>query len=461
MSNFTLKNIFDSLFTDNSTSESQRLRRRSRTCRIEELESREMLHAGFLGSVLDLVPSQNGEPVVEYNSQTAGNSVSSDSPMQAPDIAAAPVPSGFSISSTNTSSVTLTWTHLATNDAYNIRWRISGSGEAGWQYPLGGTTGENAVPLNHLGGPPYPISGIAPQTTIYDFQIKAHDVSGWSAWSASIQNPSRPGIPTLSTGTVTATSISLSWSEPSGATSYTLQCSLTGVVGSYTNIATTVSTSYTHDGLSPNTTYYYQVIATNAAGSSNPSSSRSATTLCNAPTGLVSPLQTATSISLEWNAPSGGGNPPAYYQVQRYNGIAWTSVANITGTSYTDRSLTPGTTYNYRVYAVNSADVPSTSYANISNATLAPPDLAASNGGSVTPNPVIKGKTFTVTTGTISNIGSGVSGDYSVTFYASTESGTLGTIYLGVVDMASLAAGESTTAILDCASTAGLAVGTT
>ena len=64
MSNFTFRNIFNSLFADNSTSMNKIKRRnRKRTCRIEELESREMLHAGFLGSVLDIVPLERAGDV--------------------------------------------------------------------------------------------------------------------------------------------------------------------------------------------------------------------------------------------------------------------------------------------------------------------------------------------------------------------------------------------------------------
>jgi len=50
------------------------------------------------------------------------------------------------------------------------------------------------------------------------------------------------------------------------------------------------------------------------------------------------------------------------------------------------------------------------------------PDLEASNGGTLLPNPVAKGNTFRITTGTIENIGDAASGNYTITFYASTSS---------------------------------------
>ena len=91
-----------------------------------------------------------------------------------------------------------------------------------------------------------------------------------------------------------------------------------------------------------------------------------------------------------------------------------------------------------------------------------PPDLEASNGGTVTPNPVTKNNTFSVTTGTIQNVGEKASGNYTVTFYAltsTTQDITTGD-KLGSVTMASLAAGASTTVTLNNISTASLAAGT-
>ncbi|MCL2303863.1 MAG: fibronectin type III domain-containing protein [Planctomycetaceae bacterium] len=88
------------------------------------------------------------------------------------------------------------------------------------------------------------------------------------------------------------------------------------------------------------------------------------------------------------------------------------------------------------------------------------PDLVASNGGTV-PASVIKGNTFSVTTGNIRNLGSKASGNYTVTFYASSNLSTLFTsgINLGSVNMSDLAVGETTTATLNNISTASLTVG--
>jgi hypothetical protein len=74
------------------------------------------------------------------------------------------------------------------------------------------------------------------------------------------------------------------------------------------------------------------------------------------------------------------------------------------------------------------------------------------------PPSVTKGDTFSVTTGTITNIGDAVSGNYTVALYASTSISTLfaSGINLGSVNKDSLAVGGSTTATLSNISTSSL-----
>ena len=76
------------------------------------------------------------------------------------------------------------------------------------------------------------------------------------------------------------------------------------------------------------------------------------TTPPTAPTNLTSPSKTSTSVSLSWNASTdAGGSGLAGYRVFR-NG---TQVAQVTGTTHTDSGLTPSTTYQYVVRAVDGA----------------------------------------------------------------------------------------------------------
>src|SRR5690606_343254 len=88
-----------------------------------------------------------------------------------------------------------------------------------------------------------------------------------------------PAAPTGLTATdVTANSVSLSWNPSSGATQYQVQRAVGASGGSFTQIGTTGTTSFTDNNVSPDTTYRYRVTASNAAGTSDPSSTITVTT---------------------------------------------------------------------------------------------------------------------------------------------------------------------------------------
>ena len=111
------------------------------------------------------------------------------------------------------------------------------------------------------------------------------------------------------------------------------------------------------------------------------------------PTGLSATPISASQINLSWTAPSNnGGAAVTGYKVERslHGGSTWSTTVADTGsasTSYSDTGLQSGTTYTYRVSAVNSAGTgtPSntasatTSAAPISTFTLSQSGLVASD----------------------------------------------------------------------------------
>jgi fibronectin type 3 domain-containing protein len=128
-------------------------------------------------------------------------------------------------------------------------------------------------------------------------------------------------------------------------------------------VATNVTTTgFTDTGLANGTTYYYTVKAVNSAGTSPPSTEASATpqaTVPSAPLGVTASAGNA-AVTVSWSAPaSNGGSPVTGYNVYRGTspgGEGGTPVAsNVTATSFTDTGLANGTTYYYRVAAVNAA----------------------------------------------------------------------------------------------------------
>ncbi len=130
--------------------------------------------------------------------------------------------------------------------------------------------------------------------------------------------------------------------------------------GPYTQMGAPTSTSYTDTALTNGTTYFYVVSALNSAGESANSTQVSAVPAASAPpvsipatpTGLAATAGNAQA-SLAWTASSGASS----YHVKRAttSGGPYTQVGAPTSTSYTDTSLTNGTTYYYVVSALNSA----------------------------------------------------------------------------------------------------------
>jgi fibronectin type 3 domain-containing protein len=158
-----------------------------------------------------------------------------------------------------------------------------------------------------------------------------------------------------------SSSINVSWDAVSGAASYkvyygTSSSSIDSLAG------TATGASYTHTGLQANTTYYYCVKAVNSAGESDYSSSVSAktsdsrgdeTTAPSAPTGVTATAQSASSISVSWNAVSAAASYKVYYAIG--SSTNKTLAGTVTGTSYSHTGLEAGMTYWYYIKAVNTA----------------------------------------------------------------------------------------------------------
>ncbi|NUR98602.1 MAG: chitinase [Kribbellaceae bacterium] len=115
-----------------------------------------------------------------------------------------------------------------------------------------------------------------------------------------------PPAPTGLSGTASGTSINLSWSAASGATSY-------NVYRNGTKVGSPTGTSYTDSGLAANTSYSYQVSASNSAGEGAKSSSVSVTTGTGG--GNTGSPQAAPYLYMGW------GDPPSPATVMNATGI--------------------------------------------------------------------------------------------------------------------------------------------
>ena len=131
-----------------------------------------------------------------------------------------------------------------------------------------------------------------------------------------------------------------------GESGYRLERSTDGVNFTTVVMVGTNMPAYTDSAINRFSTYYYRVIATSDLGDS------SASSVATNSIGLVASGVAPDHVPLLWNAVSGA----ASYRVERSTngGATFTTLATVTGaTSYTDTTVSPSTTYYYRVAGQN------------------------------------------------------------------------------------------------------------
>ena len=170
----------------------------------------------------------------------------------------------------------------------------------------------------------------------------------------SVATGTPPAAPTGLTATpVSSTQINLNWTDnATNEIGYKIEHSTDGV--NFTPAANLPlnTTNYSDTGLTPLTTYYFHVRASNAAGDST-NATASAATIAGpppAPTGLIA-TPGDTQVSLFWN-PSGSATNYVLSRSTNSSG-PFTVIASLPGTSYLDTNVVNGVTYYYVIYAVN------------------------------------------------------------------------------------------------------------
>ncbi len=162
---------------------------------------------------------------------------------------------------------------------------------------------------------------------------------------------SAPTAPVVKLGnSATSGKPMLTWNAVYGATSYRIYRSTSRGSG-YSLLGTTTATSYTNTGAKAGTTYYYKVKAVNSAGESaysNIVSGRATVT-----TLTMGHSSTSGKPQLTWKAVSGAVSYKVYRATAK-NG-AYTVINTTKALTYTNVGAALGTTYYYKVEALNAA----------------------------------------------------------------------------------------------------------
>ena len=236
----------------------------------------------------------------------------------------------------------LTWNAVEGATSYRIyRSTSKGSG-----YSLLGTVTATS----------YTNTGAKAGTTYY-YRVKACNDAGLSPYSNIVSGKvktvaqQKPSAPVVKIGHSAASGKPmLTWNAVSGATSYKVYRA-TSQNGTYSLLGTVTTTSYTNTGAKAGTTYYYKVKAVNSAGESaysNVVSGRATVT-----TLTMGHSATSGKPQLTWKAVSGAASYKVYRATAK-NG-AYTVINTTKALTYTNVGAALGTTYYYKVEALNAA----------------------------------------------------------------------------------------------------------
>ena len=303
--------------------------------------------------------------VAPLNAQGLG--ASSNVVTVVPGGSALAAPTGLTAANDSNANIYLTWNGSPGATSYNI-YRGSSSGQEA-SLPI-------AVSDTSLS---YDDPNVVPGLRYY-YKVTAIDSYGESAKSnetSAIDAGIVTSAPNLKAA-VSGTTATLSWSVPSGATSYNIYRSLAG--SGYNYLAATTSTTYTDTPLLSGVQYSYYVTAVGTGGQSpgsNVATVTAGSVLPPAPFGLYIFAQ-SNYLVLDWDPVPGASNYNIYRGTSAggeastpYN-VGYSSTSNNGQLAYfTDGSVSAGTTYYYYVTATSAAGESAKS-----NEASATPDLS-------------------------------------------------------------------------------------
>jgi fibronectin type 3 domain-containing protein len=198
----------------------------------------------------------------------------------------------------------------------------------------------------------------AGRNSIVLLAVTDHGISRVDTMAVSSAAASSPAGPTNLTATPGSGTVRLSWTGSAGATSYNIYRGPVSDGEAIAAIASTTgsTTTFADSGLTNGTTYFYNVAAVNRVGTSPDSNEVSVIPVNNGPPSIpggVSARGGNGQVTVSWNASSGATS----YNVFRSTtsgGEGTTPIASgIAATSFTNTGLANGTTYFYKVAAVN------------------------------------------------------------------------------------------------------------
>jgi fibronectin type 3 domain-containing protein len=265
-----------------------------------------------------------------------------------------------------------TWTYLAvTYDGSTLRLYVNGTQVA--TNVAGGAIGANSNPLWIGGNQPYGeyFEGRIDEVRVYKRALTQAEIQSdmtTPILSAPLDT-TPPAAPTgLAATAISGAQVNVSWSEATddlGVVNYRLErCQGAGCTN-FAQVASPAWIGLNDKAVAGSTTYRYRVRAVDQAGNVGPYSTIAAvttpgapdTTPPSAPTGLTPTVVSSSQIDLAWTASTDAVGVTGY-RVERCAGASctnWAQVGTPATTAFSNTGLTAGTTYRFRVRAVDAA----------------------------------------------------------------------------------------------------------
>ena len=335
-----------------------------RQLQLESLESRQMLSVTPIGD--DTVHSDSPESAL-----LAAGVMDAMTQVAAPE---------FFVATTQTDparSVLLWWSPVTGADEYMLEYRTDSMAE--WAQ-LGRTFTDGTAFL-HV--------NLRPDTA-YHYRITAlsDGVSSSPAMAETRTLPEPPDMPYAPRIVeTTANSVRLDWDSVDRTDHYILEYAVGETDGGsggsapqdadYRRInAEFYGTTCTQTGLTPDTVYWYRIVAVNGTGESRPGAAVSTRTLRlppASPTGLTATAENATTIRITWNSADRAGSYHLEWTTAEMSG--WAVLGDsipATQNGFLHTGLDFDTTYSYRIVAVNESGTSATTTASAKTPMSAP-----------------------------------------------------------------------------------------
>ena len=303
---------------------------------------------------------------------SSGNSAFSNEAMATTRVSPPAAPQNLTATAVSRTQVNLAWLDRSSDETgFKVERRTGGGGYGPLVTLKPGTTA-------------FADTGLTSRTA-YTYRVRATNAGGDSPASneaTATTFPDPPEAPTdLAVSVTSRTSLELAWVDRSDSESgFKIERRLGANPFEHLTTTGADAESFTDAGLTSETTYTYRVRAYNSGGHSAYSNEASGTTLPDppeAPSELFADVLSTTEIELSWTDNS--DNESGFELERRLSRGGFTRIAalGVDADSFTDTGLSPGTTYTYRIRAVNAGGA--SPYSNIETAaTLDGPPAAPS-----------------------------------------------------------------------------------